>query len=444
MDTRDVISSCKRVSNLLKSANKTEGQLKQLVKNPVFWDEILIAPLHQAMITSMFDNTQQYQKPSLLKASQKQQSRKRFKKQANITPSQQETIRCLKRQALVVKIKEDGSGIVTDLTILSPSENFFIIDGNNNLMSRKPGLKVVVRFMYSLIFETLFRFMGKCDDQPINISEQKMPTGASFRDIVAAKRIKTLRIWTLDTIVSKNYWETGYMVGCMAIKEQANLSEEDINNRKNELKRQQYQLYDHKSYILTTNPIISKFKLSDKHWQWFEKKYSDKANHKGTVYFRCPIHQGGDEKKNSMILSRTKFLYDEYESFGDMDSEIYVKCIRKRMKYLRDHIKMSLKELVVNEDNDYDYEEDFSGISDKDLIAVFEKEAKNCGCCKWPEELVKDETTEGYGNVYKSSMFSLYRISYGYQYTCYPCQASNIAISDELAELIVQNNNGGR
>ena len=122
MDTRDVISSCKRVSNLLKSANKTEGQLKQLVKNPVFWDEILIAPLHQAMITFMFDNTQQYQKPSLLKASQKQQSRKRFKKQANITPSQQEPIRCLKRQALVVKIKEDGSGIVTDLTILSPSD----------------------------------------------------------------------------------------------------------------------------------------------------------------------------------------------------------------------------------------------------------------------------------------------------------------------------------
>ena len=435
MDTRDVISSCKRVSDLLKSANKTEGQLKQLVKSPEFWDEILIAPLHQAMITSMFGNTQQYQKPSLLKPSQpsqKQKSRQRFKKQANITPSQQETIRCLKRQALVVKVKEDGSGIVTDLTILSPSEDFFII-------SRKPGLNVVLRFVHSLIFEALFKFMDEYDDQPINISEQKMPTGASFRDI-AAKRNKTLRIWTLDTIVSKGFWETGYMVGCMAIKEQANLSKEDINNRKNELKRQQYQMYDHKSYILTTNPIISKFKLSDKHWQWFEKKYSDKANHKGTVYFRCPIHQGGDEKKNSMIVSRTKFLYDEYESFGDVDSEMYVKCIRKRMKYLRDHMKISLKELVVNEDNDEE-EEDFSSISDKDLIAVFEKEAKNCGCCKWPEELVKDKTTEGFGNVYKSSMFNyVYRISYGYQYTCYPCQASNIAISDELAELIVLNN----
>ena len=275
----------------------------------------------------MFGNTQQYQKPSLLKPSQpsqKQKSRQRFKKQANITPSQQETIRCLKRQALVVKVKEDGSGIVTDLTILSPSEDFFII-------SRKPGLNVVLRFVHSLIFEALFKFMDEYDDQPINISEQKMPTEASFRDI-AAKRNKTLRIWTLDTIVSKGFWETGYVVGCMAIKEQANLSKEDINNRKNELKQQQYQMYDHKSYILTTNPIISKFKLSDKHWQWFEKKYSDKANHKGTVYFRCPIHQGGDEKKNSMIVSRTKFLYDEYESFGDVDSEMYVKCIRKRLK----------------------------------------------------------------------------------------------------------------
>ena len=133
-------------------------------------------------------------------------------------------------------------------------------------------------------------------------------------------------------------------------------------------------------------------------------------------------------------------MYDEYESFGDVDSEIYVKCIRKRMKYLRDHMKISLKELVVNEDDDEE-EEDFSGISDKDLIAVFEKEAKNCGCCKWPEELVKDKTTEGFGNVYKSSMFNyVYRISYGYQYTCYPCQTRNTAISDDLAELIVLNN----
>ena len=429
----DVVTCSKKLSKFLKGEdnNLTVDELLNFIKDGESFRNSLLPAISQAILSSLLHKTD-----------------------SSSTGCRHDIMMKIQQQVLV--IMKDSNNKVRDVSVLSPMEELVQQDEKEEektkvVVDRTQSLKLLTCSVHQAVLTMIIRKVG-CTDTSCcffrSYSRDKPSLINGFQ-----QKPGLFSVHDFKSLAENEFWEHAINSVSMAKKSHNQITNTAaaaaaaaaVNRSPKE---------ERKPFV---NSRIEKYKLETVNWVWLQDKFdktlsifSNKDSRKALVV-RCPFHKNGQEKNFSMRIE--KVFEDDFNNIGKVENVRYMESIRRRLPYANAHLKTKLlswitmptqqeqvdcnklmTELAVDEEN----------LPNHKIVEFFIEEASKCGCVKWPERLLELTLTDYgnvYGNVYTSSIFSnLYCLSYGFQYTCRPCNQFNIPVSGEVATKIIKNN----